>query len=112
MTKNHEGNDMEVCVMTMPSRLVVAALVASALVLAGCGGNGIERTDLNEKAQKQAVSDRFMCDRSTYVFETVVDSRTGVTYLLWKDAYNSHLGGITVLLNSDGSPVISEEYTQ
>lgn len=98
--------------MAMPSRLVVAAIVASALVLAGCDGNGIDRTDINEKAAKEAVSDRFICDRSTYDFETVVDSRTGVTYLLWRDAYNSHLGGITALLNSDGSPVISEESTQ
>ncbi len=100
--------------MTMISRLAVAAIVASALALAGCDGNGIKRSESTEHEEKASVSDRFLCDSSLYMFETVIDSKTGVTYLIWKstDGSTTSTGGITVLVNRDGSPVISEESTQ
>lgn len=98
----------------MISRLAVAAIVASALVLVGCDGNGIKRSESTEHEEKASVSDRFLCDSSLYRFETVVDDRTGVTYLIWKstEVSTTSTGGITVLVNRDGSPVISEDHAQ
>lgn len=87
-------------------RKALTAAVALALVLCGCTGNAVVR---EEGAPKPNVGGRFMCDED-YMFETVVDSNTGVTYLLWKD-YNGSTskGGITVLVDRDGKPIISEE---
>ena len=83
--------------------------LALALALCGCtsGENGVQRT---EDSPKPDVSQRFLCDDGTYRFETVVDKQTGVTYLIWRDGSgNSSKGGITVLLNRNGYPIISEE---
>lgn len=86
-------------------RVTVVALLA--LALCGCVGNGIRRED---GAARPNASGRFICDDSTYTFETVVDSYTGVTYLVWKSGgTNTSKGGITVLVNADGTPILSEE---
>lgn len=87
-------------------RVTVMALLA--LALCGCVGNGIRRED---GAVKPNTDGRFICDDSTYTFETVVDSQTGVTYLVWKSdgTKESNKGGITVLVNADGTPILSEE---
>lgn len=94
----------------MKKVIVVVLLVVAlfALALCGCGGNGIRR---ESGAAKPNADERFICDDSTYTFETVVDSYTGVTYLVWKsDGTNaSNKGGITVLVNADGTPILSEE---
>lgn len=83
-------------------RVVIAAL-AMALALCGCVRNaGVQRT---ESSPKPAVGQRFLCDRA-YVFETVVDSKTGVTYLVVRNGGNI---GITPLLNRNGYPVTNEE---
>lgn len=95
--------------------LVISVILASALVLVGCDGNGIKRSESTEHEEKASVSDRFLCDSSSYRFETVIDSKTGVTYLVWtsfRAGSDTRVGGITVLLNSDGSPVISEGHAQ
>lgn len=84
-------------------RKALAATVALALVLCGCTGNAVVR---EEGAPKPNVGGRFVCDGG-YVFETVVDSRTGVTYLVWKGGTGR--SGITVLVDRDGKPIISEE---
>lgn len=87
----------------------LAATVALVLALCGCtsGENGIERV---EESPKPNVGQRFLCDTSHYEFETVVDSKTGVTYLVWKDGSGkTSKGGITVLVDRDGKPIISEE---
>lgn len=84
-------------------KIVAAALLA--LALCGCDGNGIVR-----ETSVHDADERFVCDSDAYSFETVVDSHTGVTYLIWKGGTgNASKGGITVLLNRDGTPVISEE---
>lgn len=84
-------------------RIVAAAILA--LALCGCDGNGIVRD-----VEAHDVDGRFICNLSAYTFETVVDSHTGVTYLIWNSGDGtSSKGGITVLLNRDGTPVISEE---
>lgn len=90
-------------------RKALTATVALALALCGCtsGEKGIERA---EESPKPNVGQRFLCDEYYYEFETVVDSKTGVTYLVWKDYNGSYSkGGITVLVDRDGKPIISEE---
>ena len=90
-------------------RKALTATVALALVLCGCTGNAVVRED---GAPKPNVGGRFMCDKG-YTFETVVDSKTGVTYLVWKDGSgNTSKGGITVLVDRDGKPIISEEVVE
>lgn len=85
----------------------IAVTLAACLTLCGCGGNGIKRDDGSNKLDTDG---RFLCDEGSYSFETVVDNHTGVTYLVWKDgSSNSSKGGITALLNADGTPAISEE---
>ena len=93
-------------------RKALTATVALALALCGCtsGENGIERA---EESPKPNVGQRFLCDTSYYEFETVVDSNTGVTYLVWKDGSGTtSKGGITVLVDRDGKPIISEEVVE
>lgn len=90
-------------------RKALTAAVVLALALFGCtsGENGIERA---EESPKPNVGQRFLCDKNYYEFETVVDSKTGVTYLVWKGGTgNNSKGGITVLVDRYGRPIISEE---
>ena len=63
-------------------RKAVIATVALAMALCGCGEaeGGVKRT---EGSPKSNLSQRFLCEDSTYRFETVVDRKTGVTYLIW-----------------------------
>ena len=91
-------------------RKALAITLAACLLLCGCGGNGVKREG---NAPKPNASGRFLCDHIDYSFETVVDSQTGVTYLVWTDegSYGGH-GGITVLLDKDGKPIISEEVSR
>lgn len=85
----------------------VMVILLLALVLCGCSGNGIRR---EPGAAKPNADERFICDNSVYRFETVVDSYTGVTYLVWKSGdTTTSKGGITVLVNADGTPILSEE---
>lgn len=84
----------------------LAITLAACLLLCGCEGNGVKREG---NAPKPNASGRFLCDSSYYRFETVVDSQTGVTYLLWRVDGNADVGGITVMLDRDGKPIISEE---
>ena len=91
-------------------RKIVAAALAACLLLCGCSSSVIVR---EKNAPKENVVGRFLCDNATYSFETVVDSKTGVTYLVWHDVSGEYeVGGITVLLNADGTPVISEEVSK
>lgn len=88
-------------------RKTVIATLALALALCGCEGNAVVR---EKDSPKPDMSQRFLCDKDSYRFSTVVDRQTGVTYLIWTDAYNSEkTSGITVLLNRNGYPIISEE---
>jgi hypothetical protein len=99
----------------------LAATVALVLALCGCtsGERGIKRA---EESPKPNVGQRFLCDKREslqgvhdyYEFDTVVDSKTGVTYLVWHYGYgrSSSQGGITVLVDRDGKPIISEEVSE
>lgn len=86
----------------------LTATVVLMLALCGCTGNAVVRED---GAPKPNVDGRFICDEG-YTFETVVDSKTGVTYLVWKDYNGITRDGITVLVDRNGKPVISEEVTK
>lgn len=92
-------------------RRAIALTIAACLLLCGCySTNGVVR---DEDAPKPNVNQRFICDYNDSEFETVVDSQTGVTYLVWKSgAGQSSKGGITVLLDRDGKPIISEEVAE
>lgn len=91
-------------------RRAIALAIAACLLLCGCEGNGVSR---EEDAPKPNVGGRFLCDKESYRFSTVVDRQTGVTYLIWTDAYNSgKTSGITVLVDRDGKPIISEEVAE
>lgn len=87
-------------------RAITVALFAS-LTLCGCEGNAIQRE--SDKGTVN-VNRRFISNDGRDDFETVVDSETGVTYLVWsRPSGNSSKGGITPLLDEDGKVVISEE---
>lgn len=91
-------------------RKALAATVALALALCGCTGNAVVR---EEDSPKPETNERFLCDKDSYRFSTVVDRQTGVTYLIWTDAYNSDkTSGITVLVDREGKPIISEEVAE
>ena len=87
--------------------LIIAAFMAC-MALYGCNSsNAIER---GKDSPKEIVDKRFLCDNNQYSFETVTDVKTGVVYLLWRSCPSkSSIGGITVLVHEDGTPVISEE---
>lgn len=88
----------------------IAIALSLCLLMCGCSGNGIRR---EQDVPKPSVGGRFLCDAGNYGFETVVDSQTGVTYLIWKEPEaKSTTGGITVLLDRDGKPIISEEVAE
>ena len=78
-------------------------MIALTFMLTGCLGN---RAVKRNEPELQTTSERFIANNDLYWFDTMVDTHTGVTYLLWHDG---NRGGITVLVNRDGSPVISEE---
>lgn len=90
------------------ARKKVVALLAACLALSGCGnGTSIKRAS---NRGVEDLSERFLTDNGADTFRTVVDTRTGVTYLLWeRPSGKSSAGGISPLLDKDGNPIISEE---
>ena len=88
-------------------RKAVIVTVTLALALCGCEGNAVVR---EKDSPKPETNERFLCDKDSYRFSTVVDRKTGVTYLIWTDAYTGNkTSGITALVDRDGKPIISEE---
>ena len=88
-------------------RKAITVAMVAALALCGCsGGNAIRR-----ESDKGAVNvnRRFISDSTRDHFRTVVDSETGVVYLVWGNDYR---GGITPLLDKDGKVDISEEVSE
>ena len=88
-------------------RKALLAVEVAALLLCGCEGNAVSWSESD--VIRMDVQRRFVSDCDSDAFGVVVDSHTGVTYLTWtRGSGNTKVGGITVLLNSDGTPVISE----
>ena len=90
---------------------IFSFIVFSIFIMLGCSdyNNSLKR-NAGDDSLKPNVTNRFLCDED-YEFQTVVDTKTGVTYLIWKENSGSKygMGGITPLLNKNGYPVISEE---
>ena len=82
---------------------IVAACVL-ALCLVGCDSGASKRSE-----EVQVENGRFLSDLpDCYV---ITDTETGVQYLFAKHSGGyAGYGGLTVLLNADGSPVIAEGY--
>lgn len=85
-----------------------AAVIMMVASLSGCG---MTTTDASKTVPD--VGDRFMAVRTdddslmayTYIY---VDKETGVMYLFVKDGYG---GGLTVMVDEDGKPLIWEGVT-
>ena len=78
--------------------------VAVAMVAAvGCGAAETAKGD--ESGRIRLITERGI-DLSTY-YKVIVDEETGVEYL-WIDGHKA--GGVTVLMNPDGTPMIAEGY--
>lgn len=91
------------------------ASVFAALLLTGCTeGNGIEVEGLNSHADGRFAYEQVVApDSSEYEFGYVVDTETGVTYLVMRQGRGkSSWGGITSLLDSDGKPIINDRYDE
>jgi len=83
-------------------------ILCAVALLCGCDGNAVMYYDSD--VNKLNVGRRFVTDYADAKFDTVVDTRTGITYLIWdSNQGNNSVGGITVLLNRDGTPVMAEE---
>ena len=93
-------------------RLLVTMLAVALFSVALCActveGNGVEG---DGQYAPPRVDGRFSCNDEEYHFETVVDTETGVTYLIWfnfSGVSDRQVGGITVLVDGDGRPILSE----
>lgn len=94
-------------------RLAVVAFVCA--LLCGCyaEGNGIQTSGLNERADGRFAYEAFRPTEyyDEWQFGYVIDTETGVTYLVFasNEGKNS-IGGITPLLRQDGTLVIDDRY--
>lgn len=91
-------------------RSVLAAVLVACAALCGCSHNGTER----ETSTNEVIDQRFEGEPGTYYeYETVTDTRTGVVYLVWRYGIGRQdaVGGITPLLDRDGSVTLDPKYT-
>ena len=91
-------------------RVLAIALCA---MLCGCAsGNGVESQNINSAADGRFVYEPFPCaSEGGAMFGYVIDSRTGVTYIVYNDCNGKYAtGGISPLYNSDGTLVIDDRY--
>ena len=98
----------------MLARKIAVVAVVCAL-LCGCyaDGNGIQMSGLNERADGRFAYETFPItkDYDDWQFGYVVDIETGVTYMVFtSNRGKNSIGGITPLLNRDGTPVIDDRY--
>lgn len=80
---------------TIEKDIFLLAFVACIFCLAGC-----------EEKKSQSEEIRFYSVYSNFGNEIYVDAETGVMYL-YHDAYNA--GGLSVMLDSEGNPLIWSE---
>ena len=92
------------------------AAMALCTLLCGCyaDGNGIKVDGLNERANDRFAYETFLPTKESdeWQFGYVIDTETGVTYLVYttNEGRRNGVGGITPLLNRDGTPVIDDRY--
>lgn len=82
-------------------KAIIAAALALSLLLAGCGS--AEASD--------GVRERFEhTGNDVQSIRIITDTETGVQYLYVCDQwFNAGMGGLTVLVDADGEPLIAEE---
>ena len=99
----------------MLARKIAVVAVVCAL-LCGCyaDGNGIQMSGLNERADGRFAYEAFLPTKEydEWQFGYVIDTETGVAYLVYTtdEGRKGSVGGITPLLNRDGTPVIDDRY--
>lgn len=74
------------------------AIIVALMALALCGCDNTTAVE-----QKDENAGRFQCEGG-YVY-VITDTKTGVQYLGWQRGYG---GGICVLVDSDGKPMLAE----
>ena len=86
----------------MIKKLICAVLITCAICfgLCGCGESSTVHVEKNQAASGRFISDSPEC----YI---VTDSETGVQYLYCKCGYS---GGLTLLVDADGKPYLSDGY--
>ena len=88
-------------------RKIFAVICATLLLLTGCSGNGVSKSIVEHN---NSISPRIKtyADKSfnDYAWWYVVDENTGVVYLQFEGTYQ---GGITALLNPDGTAVTKDQ---
>ena len=85
-------------------RKAIAILPLVALLLTGCD-EGTPGTKVSGKESRPRIT-VYASDVTSPRYYYVVDDRTGVVYLQF-EAFNR--GGITVMLNPDGTPVTKDQ---
>jgi len=81
--------------------IALVALLAIIFLCAGCAKNKVVSSN-DTLGPNLTICD----DRAEYTY--VVDNRTGVVYMRWSQAI-AYKGGLTVMLNPDGSPVMADD---
>lgn len=92
---------------------IVSACVVAAIALGGCDveTNGVKVDGLNDGMNGRFEYEMVYSGVGEASFGKVVDTETGVTYLVVRCDYGKRTwGGVTPLLNSDGSPAIDGRY--
>lgn len=89
-----------------------AACIVAAVALSGCvEGNGIKVSGLNQGMGDRFEYEMLICSEGEATFGKVIDTETGITYLVMRSGHDKYSwGGITPLLNRDGSPVIDGRF--
>ncbi len=83
------------------TKKLFAVVSLSALLLTGCNGKGTSFAE--HKWQDVSPSVVNIGDTKSGGYSYLVDKNTGVVYL------QCYRGGITVMLNKDGSPITAEQ---
>lgn len=86
------------------AKKAVLATVIACAILAGCGTVEVDAAQ-KEKQARFEVLDSEWIDTNSYA-KIVVDNETGVMYFML-DIYEG--GGITVMVDAEGNPLIWEE---
>ena len=101
---DRKGKEMRKTVKMM---CLVFVLLAASVILTACGSDDKLRQRETETVFP-AVETGGRFTNPFYDFNIVVDRETGVNYLIYSEGMgNSSRGGITVLVNADGSPVVT-----
>lgn len=91
--------------------LAVCALLV--FMFTGCvnkGTDGVVRDESARQMIKNETTQRFVSDDRNDKFSIITDSRTGVEYLKVENGIgDKHTMGISVLVDKDGKPILSEE---